>query len=88
VPNAFSPNDDDLNDTFCGVGVGIDKYKMEIFDRWGNLIFITNDLKDSWDGRANNGNDIALQDVYVWKAYITDVYGMRHQYKGIVSLVR
>ncbi|MBK6834150.1 MAG: PKD domain-containing protein [Bacteroidetes bacterium] len=88
VPKAFSPNGDDANETFYGVGVGIDKYKMEIFDRWGNLIFKTVDLKNTWDGRANNGNDIALEDVYVWKVDLTDIYGMKHTFNGIVSLIR
>jgi gliding motility-associated-like protein len=88
VPKAFSPNGDDANETFYGVGVGIDKYKMEIFDRWGNLIFKTVDLKNTWDGRANNGNDIALEDVYVWKVDLTDIYGMKHNFNGIVSLIR
>jgi gliding motility-associated-like protein len=88
IPNAFTPNDDGINDTFNGKGIGIKTYEMTIFDRWGNLIFFTDDINKPWDGKANHGADIAQRDVYVWKVKLTDVFDNVHRYIGSVTLVR
>jgi len=88
IPNSFSPNDDGVNDTFTGKGIFIKNYEMSIFDRWGNLIFFTDDIKKPWDGKANHGTDIAQVDVYVYSIKITDYKKGKHNYKGIVTLIR
>ncbi|HRG53292.1 MAG TPA: PKD domain-containing protein [Bacteroidia bacterium] len=89
IPNAFTPNRvDGINDTFFGQGVGINEYHIWIFDRWGNCVFNAKDINAGWDGRANNGQDIAQQDVFVWKVRLTDIFGKRHDYMGTVTLVR
>lgn len=89
IPNAFTPfRVDGTNDTFFGKGVGINEYHIWIFDRWGNMVFNTADIGEGWDGRANNGVDIAQQDVFVWRVRLTDVFGKRHDYIGTVTLVR
>jgi PKD repeat protein len=51
VPNAFTPNNDGKNDVFLPSMYNIqdDSYQLEIFDRWGNLIFATNDVYQGWD---------------------------------------
>ncbi len=88
IPNAFTPNGDNINDFFFGQGIGIEEYDIWIFDRWGNMIFHGDELSDYWDGRANGGSDIAQQDVYVWKVKLTDVFGKKHNYLGTVTLVK
>ncbi len=90
VPNAFTPNGDNWNNTFYANGVGIDpnNFEMWIFDRWGNLIWHTNKWLDGWDGRANGGKDIAQIDVYVWKIICRDVNGGKHSIIGHVSLIK
>ncbi|MFL5763373.1 MAG: PKD domain-containing protein [Bacteroidia bacterium] len=88
IPNAFTPNGDGVNDYFYGQGIGIIKYDLMIFDRWGNLIFEGNDLNKMWDGKANGGDEIAQQDVYVWKVHLTDVFQKKHSYIGTVTLVK
>lgn len=89
IPNAFTPaNDDGINDVFAGKGNGIDEYRLMIFDRWGNLIFVADDIAKGWDGKVNGGTELALMDIYVWKVNITDVFRKKHTYTGIVSLVR
>jgi gliding motility-associated-like protein len=89
IPNAFTPiGDDGTNDTFFGKGVGIVEYHIWIFDRWGNMIFNTTDINTGWDGRANNGQDVAQQDVFVWKVQLKDIFGKMHHYKGTVTLVK
>jgi gliding motility-associated-like protein len=89
IPNAFTPGrDDGKNDTFFGKGTGIRTYHLWIFDRWGNMVFYTEDIHAGWDGRVHNGENMAQQDVYVWKAHLTDVSGREHQYIGTVTLLK
>jgi len=90
IPNAFTPNGDGKNDFFFGTGIGIEKYNIWIFDRWGNLIFEGDDLQDWWDGKVQGGssNAICQQDVYVWKVVLTDVFDKKHKYIGHVSLIK
>ena len=65
IPNAFTPNGDGLNETFGPKGEGITEYNMQIFDRWGILIFESNDLKTQWDGYHHD--EKAPIGVYVYK---------------------
>lgn len=88
IPNAFTPNDDGVNDTFTGKGIFIKEFEMSIFDRWGNLIFLSTNISKGWDGRANHGNEIAQQDVYVYVIKVIDFKNKKHNYKGIVTLAR
>jgi gliding motility-associated-like protein len=89
IPNAFTPNGDGVNDFFFGQGIGIKKYDIWIFDRWGNMIYHGDHIDSSmWDGRANNGSEVAQQDVYVWKVKLTDVFDKKHNYIGSVTLVK
>jgi gliding motility-associated-like protein len=88
VPNVFSPNGDGINDFFTGKGILIEQYEMRIFDRWGNMVFITKDLQEPWDGKANYGSGMAQQDVYVYVINLTDFKRKKHEYKGIVTLVK
>jgi gliding motility-associated-like protein len=88
IPSAFSPNGDGINDTFSGKGIFISQYEMNIFDRWGNLIFSSNDINISWDGKVNHTNETAKPDVYVYSIKVTDFKSRKHDYRGIVTLVR
>jgi gliding motility-associated-like protein len=89
IPNAFTPiRADGINDTFFGKGVGIVEYHIWIFDRWGNMVFSATDINTGWDGRANNGADVAQQDVFAWKVQLKDVFGKTHDYIGTVTLVK
>ena len=63
-PNAFSPNGDGYNDVFKPEGNYLDAYKLSIFNRWGKLIFETEDINKGWDGKIN-GNDCDAG-VYFW----------------------
>ena len=67
VPNAFTPNGDGVNNGFNGKGEGIAEYEMNIFDRWGELIFHSNSLTDNWDGVSKFRATQCQQDVYVYK---------------------
>lgn len=88
IPNAFTPNGDDLNAKFGAKGKNITEYSLLIFDRWGNLIFESNNLLDAWDGKINHGLETAMQDVYVYKVSFKDGSNKRHEYIGSVTLLR
>ena len=89
APNAFTPNGDGLNETFFPKGIGIDEsnFKFMIFDRWGDLIFNTNNIEEPWDGRANDGKKMAQIDTYVWKIETYDDNGVEHEYVGKITLI-
>ncbi len=65
VPNAFSPNGDRINDLFEPKGVGILKYRLRVFDRWGEMIFEANDMNTLWDGTYKGKP--CTDDIYLWK---------------------
>jgi len=93
IPNAFTPGSvDDLNDTFGPVGnaYDIDSYYMTIYDRWGSLIFQTNDFKNGqWNGQSHNNNKPAPDGVYVYRIDIKTFSGFNnHKYVGTVALIR
>lgn len=90
VPNAFSPNDDGVNDIFLPLGEGIDPqhFDMWIYDRWGNLIYQTNDLYKGWNGKVQGHTDISQIDAYVWKIKCRDRAGNIHNYIGHLSLIK
>lgn len=88
VPNAFTPDGDGINDSFTGKGIFIKEFEMSIFDRWGNMIFFTDNIDKPWDGKANHGADIAQGDVYVYSIKVSDYKRIKHNYKGIVTLLR
>jgi gliding motility-associated-like protein len=56
IPNAFTPNGDGLNDEFKPIFRGFEPslYHMQIYSKWGQLIFETNDMDEGWDGTINN----------------------------------
>lgn len=88
IPNAFSPhNSDGINDYFTGSGIGIEKYEMWIFDRWGEMIYYTDDILKGWNGKVQGKDKECKQDVYVWKVKIKDVLGKKHDYIGHVTLL-
>jgi len=72
VPNTFTPDDDDFNQTFQPIFTsGFDPldFNMKIFNRWGEVVFETNDATVGWDGSYGSNNEVQMvQDgVYTWK---------------------
>lgn len=89
VPNTFTPNGDGKNDMFFAYGEYVEDFHMMIFDRWGNLIFESNDILKGWDGKANGGTQVAQIDTYVWKITFSERYNNRyHRVIGHVNLIK
>lgn len=86
VPNTFTPGGNSLNNTFGGIGIGIANYHLMVFDRWGMLIFESNDYALRWDGTFK-GNPVQ-QDTYVWVIDAEDYIGQAHHKIGHVNVIR
>jgi gliding motility-associated-like protein len=97
IPNAFSPNpnggnggtfgsNDTNNDVFHPVIKGLDKYELNIFSRWGELLFVSKDIAIGWDGYYKG--KLCTQDVYVWKIIATTLDGKKINKTGDVLLLR
>ncbi|HCA82800.1 MAG TPA: hypothetical protein DEP18_03370 [Flavobacteriales bacterium] len=89
VPNAFTPDNDGKNDIFFPVIDGFvdGTYQIYVFNRWGEIVFESNDPNGYWDGKYRGVN--AKQDVYVWKIVIKDAASKKKRtYYGHVSLLR
>lgn len=87
IPNAFTPDGNGKNDVFQPKGVGIneDDYKMYIFDRWGEIIFTSDNFRKGWDGKIKGSNVVAEEGVYVYKILVKDMNGDVHEYVGHVT---
>ncbi len=55
IPNAFSPNDDGVNDFFTLGKVALCELSIKVFNRWGNLVYEQSNWDNKWDGRSQNG---------------------------------
>jgi len=96
-PTAFSPslagsnggyfvNGDITNDVFHPVAKGVIKYELFIYNRWGELIFNSNDINIGWDGYIDG--ELAKQDVYVWKVKGKFSNGKKFERAGDITLIR
>jgi gliding motility-associated-like protein len=86
-PTAFTPNNDGLNDTFNVYGQYIAKFEMKIFNRWGEMMYATDDLgNNGWDGTFR-GN-LMPEGTYVFTAQITDLAQRTFDRSGSVLLLR
>ena len=86
VPNAFSPNNDGTNDGFHAFTFNLTSFHLRIYDRWGEVIFETNDVNENWDG-TYKGIDQNIG-VYVWVIDANDADGTPLTKSGNVTLVR
>jgi len=90
IPNVFTPNYDGKNDEFKPVfsPYGLDEYSyfMEIFDRWGNLVFRTTDPAKGWDGKVKKIEQ-GKQEVYSYRIRYKDLDGRNYIRDGRVTLL-
>ncbi len=93
VANAFTPNNDGLNDTWSPstlfINDYVDKinsYSIKIFDRWGEKVFESDKITDSWDGTRDGSKAAAGVYIYILKAQGLD--GKSFYFKGNITLLR
>ena len=75
-----------MNEEFFGQGEGIKSYSMYVYDRWGELIFVSNDEAHRWDGTFK-GKQVQ-KGVYIYYFYLLDWRNDDHEYRGHVNLIR
>lgn len=87
VPNVFTPDGDNINDTFKIELIGGEVNEGWIFNRWGNQIKQFDPLTTTWDGKTTSGEDV--QDgVYTYLIYYTPTNGIRLMIHGSVTVIR
>ncbi|MDP1801798.1 MAG: gliding motility-associated C-terminal domain-containing protein [Bacteroidota bacterium] len=88
APNTFTPNEDNLNDTFLpkGIGWNIDKYELSIYDRWGEKIFGTKQYNEGWNGKVRGSESSVQNDIYIWKVSLTDMFSKYHEFVGHIFI--
>lgn len=91
APNSFTPNNDGLNDIFKPILNGFEDstYELIIMDRWGTLIFQTNDVNQGWMGDIRGGENYAMDGVYTWQVKVkVDLIADYQVYSGHVLVIR
>jgi gliding motility-associated-like protein len=86
VPNAFSPNNDGSNDVLFVYGNCVTSMNFQVFDRWGEKVFESNDPATGWDG-TYRGKEMD-EGTFVYQLQATLVNGDVRQLKGSISLIR
>lgn len=87
IPNSFTPDGDGVNDVFIGRGENVKTFEMYIYNRWGQLIYLTDNFAKSWNGKTKNENE-AIEDVYTYLMKIINTREEAYIYRGLVSLIR
>lgn len=86
VPNSFTPNGDGINDVFGVHGEGMKSFSMNIYNRWGQLIFEANSVNQTWDGTFDGS--LAPNGSYVYHIVTSPTDGRTKVKKGSVLLYR
>lgn len=89
VPNTFTPDGDGINDAFLPSldGFAMREYNLTIWNRWGELIFETNDESEAWDG--SHGGALVQDGVYIWQVELhAHEFVGRKKLRGHVTLLR
>jgi len=90
LPNAFTPNNDALNDVFKGQGItfNMSQFNMTIWNRWGQNIFETNDPNQGWNGKFQNSGKPSQAGVYLVTVSYKDTRGNVYNIVEYCSLIR
>jgi len=90
--NVFTPNADGINDLFIPEfeRAQTSGYEFSIWNRWGKLIWLTNNLSQEWDGTSNQGGSEKQvhEGVYFWTVKVRNLKGEERQFSGYITLLR
>jgi gliding motility-associated-like protein len=87
LPAAFTPNGDGLNDIFEVKGSGITEFEMQVFDRWGGLVFESSSVDYGWNGK-NVAGEIVNNGTYLYHVALYDHNRRLWVYNGELNLMR
>lgn len=88
VPNAFTPDGDGVNDVFKAEGHSVRQFEMWIFNRWGEVVFYTNDINEPWLGEVDGGTHYGQNEVYNWAIKAVGIRNTSIERQGTVVLIR
>lgn len=90
LPNAFSPNNDGVNDIYIGTGslLGMQGFSMSVYNRWGENIYFSKDPLEGWNGRRKNLGIIEPNGVYVCIVRYKTNRGEDRELKSFATLIR
>ena len=86
IPNTFIPDENRINDYFSGSFVGVEWIKIEIFNRWGELVFESEDLNFAWDGKYQGAD--CQSGVFTWKLFYRPNNRQELLMTGHVNIIR
>ena len=86
IPDAFTPNDDGINDSFGPSVYGISKFEMKIYNRWGQIVYHTTGKDKPWDGTMNNNETPA--GIFTYCVVATDLKEKPHKFVGAFTLFK
>jgi hypothetical protein len=86
APSAFTPNGDSNNDLFKFEEKNIANFDLKIFDRWGKIVFSTNDVQQGWNGYVNG--HLQNIDTYKYAVKATTIHGYTFEKKGEFLLLK
>lgn len=88
VPNSFTPDNDGVNDIWMPKTIGVTEYHVQIFDRWGDLIFESDNPETPWIGDVHDGDYYAADGIYVYHIEASGLDLLSHEYTGHIVLIR
>ncbi len=90
MPNAFTPNGENHNEFFRGAGIteGMTKFQFHIVNRWGEVIFTSDDPSKGWNGLKHNSGQPSPQGVYLYEVFYENPRKQPIALKGYVTLLR
>ena len=91
VPSGFTPDNDGINDLFRPSVAPLDQvedYRFEVYNRWGELVFFTEDPEEGWNGSYPGGSHFAGNEVFNWVIVLDTALELPRRMMGQVSAIR
>ena len=85
IPNSFTPNGDGMNDTFGAYGEAINDFKMQVFNRWGQVVFESSSFNNRWDGTFDGVQ--VPQGSYAYRVTAKGLTGKSSTKDGTVNII-
>ena len=88
APSAFSPDGNGLNDVWLPTATGTTAYRVDVFNRWGERVWSSEDPRQPWLGQVNGGTHYSPDGLYHWTVLLYDQLGYPRDFAGTVVLLR
>ena len=88
IPNAFTPNNDQINDRLSIYSEGVDEFNIKVYNRRGQIVYESSNTNESWNGKFLNDGEECMSGVYVYESLIKDFNRKKHNLKGQIYLLK